>query len=783
MLLTFSLLFNPSATHLMLRRLFPATGLARSFSSSVFLRNDKILAVKEALLNDGPKSSKPEKRKRILILSPEEFTDKKLSELVRDINKKPKKKVSKPFFRFIEDDATRTESLKSITDGTVLKASIEQFRPSELIIGKLKFSNVLKSLADSFTKSQLASYIHTTSPVIRGYSRATKTQLADVVIRKVWGMEVSLKVLKESDYYVTEAVPLSQLEMFLVLLQNGHILKHVKSSVVKMDFDPVGRKLLLTGTSEKVQTGKIILTLDLESVHREELDLASVKSLSIEKYGLFVLKDLVRNTEIYFNHLEDDRYELLALNRNQVKRTKRLLLWLLDYNLHAKELLFLPEQPLDSCALVPFKDDDCMSWKDRSAELFVLKQTASEPPSARLLQELERFSDKSLAKIDFDYEETLAHAKSVSFSRQDLDDEWDVLEQLGISKEDLVPDSSAEITDKAEFPDNMEFDKVEFPDSNVFTLSQQQRDDIYEQLVDFEYRKNLHGVPAARVEEPVFTITLGKVLFEGLSDHEVLPTAPAEPGQPFKFTTHLPLVHDHVLSVPYTGLNSRAEDPHRHSLQFKLSPSPFVDEFQNAGVNTDLAKQMKYPNVEMWVQLNGSSVPDFETMNVATVEGDNSAFVCLPQARSDLKICCQVTGQVLSPEEPEADPQNASQNVLDVLKQTTGKYTRFDSQPGLIEFVNKAKLDFSGNKDIYIPPYVDLDIDETKIRYNYINVSYRSELSFEADDTKAVQLNIVDGGSLGGRRIEVRFFDYAGGVDRASFDSLLDHTLKFVSRL
>lgn len=765
-----------------------AARCSRQFSLSPCCRNEKLSDFLKSLETESHSRQSarlPKKAGKILILSPEETTDKRYSQYLRDVNKKAKRKVLRPMMDFIEGDDGKSDQMKNTSDSAILKLSIENFKPNTAI-SKLRYSGTVSELSKSFTKAQMLSYIRSSEPLTKGISGSTKKKLADHIVRKVWNVEVSSQVLGIDDLLVTEAVSLSQVEMFLLLLLNGVILKHIRGAVSKIGFDDTTRQLLLTGTPYQIENAKINLASDFERAHREELDLGSVTKLAIEKYGRFALEQIGKNTEVYFNHLGDDRYELLALNQNQVKRTKRLLLWYLNYNLHLKELLVLPEL-LEGLNLLPFKDDDSMSWRDRTAELFVLQKNCTEA-NQMLEQDLNRFSDEALAKSDLDYEESLEEARTLPFSKRQEDVEleeesWKLLESLGLSKDLGEEWKRGEEKDDVEEPEDAPEEVLVLESiNNPITLSEAQRLSLYQQLTDFKYRELLHGLPASRVDEPVFTITLGNVLFEG-ELNEVLPTPPPmeDIGKSFKFNSNLPLAHDQMLSLPQIDGGTVAEDPHVYSLQFKFMPSPFVEEFRGQTVENTLDDQVKYPPVEIWMQLNSKSVPDLDTVQVVTVEAENNSYVCLPEAKSDLKVSCQITGQLLELE-PQPTPDVDLDDLSTLLNSTTDKYARFNNQPGMVEFLNNSILDFSGKQATSIAPHIDLETNGKIVRYNYINVSYRRELSFGTED-KPVHLSIVEGGSLGGRRMEIRFVGDYSGCSRENFDTLLDDTLKFVEKL
>lgn len=721
-------------------------------------------------LKDVPRSkqtkSLPKARKRILILSPEETKDKKFSRYLKDVNKKARRASSKPVLKLIDDDSVHSIG-SSTTSNEILLDSVEMFKPKSREVSLAKKSSIISDLGKSFTKPQLLDYIKQNHNTTRGLKSAPKHKVATFIVEKLWTTNVS-GVSKLEDLFVTEPVTLTQLEMFLLLLCNGLVLKHIRSAVSKIQFDRKSNQLLLTGTPQQIENAKINLMLDLESANKEEIDLQTVKSLALQKHGSFDVKDVSNNTEVFFQHLENDKYELYAFNKNQLKRTKRLLLWLLNYNPHNKEFLHLPEGS-QLLKMLPFKDDDSLSWKDRNKNLYVVERLNTNP-NTLLVDELAKFSDSALADVDLD--EELWHDEDDKLSLRRAAEEkidesgWDLLESLGFgkSKKNNATKMDQTISYKA-------------------TLSQSQRDQIYKELTDFSYKQNLPGVAKAQLDPKIFTVTLGNILFEAESNESGVlpPILSLGEHKLFQFNSNVTLAHDKLLSIQQgEGEGAVLKDPHIYSLQFKFTPSPFTH-----GANVMTNEHMDYPPVEMWVQLKKNLVPDIDSLHLVSVEAENSSLVCLPKAKSDMKVTCQLTGRVIQ----ELDEQDfTQQTITETLGSTIDRYQRFKSQPGVIEFLQNSQLDFSGKTPTSIAPNIDLVINGKKVRYHYLNVSYRREIAFEVPHSNGedlmVHVSVVDGGSLGGKRIEIRFVgDYTGKVSREEFDALIDQVLKFLNTL
>lgn len=740
------------------------TGL-RNFRTSSVPLNKLPLSILD-ILKEPPPS--PKKQKKILILSPEETKDKALSKYVADVSKSSRKKLTPRLIQLEDSDNAEPNNFTR---------AIDHFKPEDSI-SIYRASAIVEDLARSFTKAQLVQYVK--SHGLRT-GRGTKQQLAETIVHKIWNSEIPGNFPKGKRLILSEeSVPLTKFEMFLLLSQKGAILRNVRSAVSKFGFDKEKAELVMAGTEHQLENARILLQSRLERYYKEELDLASLKKLYLEKYGEFSFKEIGKNTEVYFNHMDADKYELAALNPNQVKRIRRLLLWHLDYNLHKKDFLHLPNSDdLSSATLLPYNDDYAFSWKDRFKKHRVLKRDSVVPSENRSFkEELEKFSDENLNKFDsvldygFDEPATLTDS---TLSDKTLE----LLESLGIM------DTDPEIKEEAV--------ATEASSGSVELLSQEKKDLIYAQLTDFDYVSKLKGVEKEQLDEPVFTISLGNVLFESqLSELVGTPaTAELQKAQ-YKFNTNVPLVYDELLSSSdLQDIDLLSNDPHDYSLQFKFTPSPFVEEFKDSSLERTVDEQVKYPPIEVWMQLNNRSVPDIETVQAVTVEGENSCFVCCPGANADIKVSCQQTGRVLSDEAAESEEGNSQQLLVpdaeneglqQLLESTTSKYARVENQPGIREFLRQSELDFSGRKPTSIAPVCDFVIAGQKVRYNYVNVSYRRELTLNSDQTDIVQLSVVDGGVLGGRRLEARIVG-TDGVSRGSFDRLIDYATRIVNTL
>lgn len=755
-----------------------------------------------------PNATVNAQRKQIF-LKPEQVADKRFERIVaklQSINNFRLASVNNPILdnRLL---TSFTHDLSGVNDANVLGfnedpivSSVEKLQPFNLEISQIKYQTIKASLIQSFKKLHLKAYLETKykaddyTGVRRGTTLPTKSVLAERIMNDIWKITKSNKITALDDLLDSKLFKLYKSDLFLLLLESGYIIKYLSRVGVKITFDPKEDKILFLGTTTQVNNAEIILTSILNTSHREKINLTLIKELFKEKYEDFTLNDLVRNTEVYFSPLENDVYELITLNRSQIKKSMRLLMWQLNYNEHLKEYLFMPEKN-EHLEFVPYKDDDTLSFDSREKNLFELQDTQTRIPNKGVLNDLAKFSDEALSTETLDFERDVENSKALpGRNAEELDKaSWDLLDELGLMNETVegaaVPESvgiSPLAADTLDDPPNSE------QIHHQSKLSQGQIDSVYNKLIDFSYSQTLNGVSKDKLNKPIITITLGNILFEGKKTGTIS-DIPTFDDPVYTFSTKASLVNDKVLSLPmyeYPTLQVKEinhflnKDPHNYVVQMKFAPSAFEDTEEAQS----LRERIKFPPVEVWVDLNERFCADMDSMNVVTVEGENNCHVSLA-GQSDMKVTCQLSGDLLKLGEEEVEESSTYQSVSDMLNSTTQRYERFKSQPGMTQFLKVAKLDFSGSTPISIPSTLRLNIDGQEVKYHYLNVSFRRQINFNystkgnAGD-RLVQFNVVEGGSLGGRTLEINFVgDLSGNIDKESFTQLLRDAMEFIEEL
>ena len=744
---------------------------------------------------------------KILILNPEQTSDRKYERLV-NLHTEGSPNDALTLDSIVPIDITQEKvDAQACGDSTVQK-SIERLKPNSKEITTTRFERLAEYLSISFAKSQLKKFIENAyrddkyGKMRRGISRQNKDKLARIIIQDIWGVKITNKLSTIEDLITTRSVRLARSQLYLLLLQNGFIIQYVSRTGAKISFDAKEKAISFRGTENQVTDAEIILNAILSKAYRERVDLSSLKHLFLEKYGTFSLDIIEKNTEVYFDHLGNDIYDLVALNSNQIKRSKRLLLWLLDHNLHLREDIHINN--CQDTKLFPFQDDDALVWHDRQHDLFILKSEKPTNLSNFMSEQFDSYYPHFLNRNNLEYESEIEDVKSNLPEKNPGD-------QVKPESEEFLIEPKSHTNQKETTMNEMTKEKRESsllkPDSLVsescnlrpISLSDTFIDALYEKLTDFSYRDVLHGLSSG-MNLPVFTVTFGNILFRNndkgdLIDH-IIPRSPelnSRVKSNFSFNSNIPLISDKVLSLEsYDKPNLDThdinhylnKDPHLYCIQLKFLPSPFEQHTNGRSVD----EQMKYPPIEIWAQLNENSKPDLETISVVTVEGENVQYLSFPESKSDMKVCCQVSADLLSENKPSDFSSESNEgDISAILQSPTSKYSQFLSQPGLSQFVEESVLDFSGRVATSIAPSVDFVINGELVRYHYINITFRRLLDFAfntSEGSNLVQLNLAEGGSLGGRRVEVNVVgDLVNTLSPILFRGMIQNAANLVNGL
>lgn len=693
--------------------------------------------------------------------------------------------------------------------------SIDSIRPPKGHSPKVtiqRFDLLRQLLTRGFTRAQLVEYVqnkYSDSSYVgikKGLASKTKNALAEIILEDIWGIQKTDELASWDELALSKLVEMTDEAMFLLLQGNGTIIRYLSRSGAKILFDPETMMLKFAGTELQVAKADQVWNVLQNNIAREVVNLENIKKLFMEKYKEFPLLKFQKQAEVFFKPLNSNEYELVTLEKSQLKRAKRLLLWLLNYNSHLKETIFLPDST-QNLQFLPYKNNKAIPWTLRQDQLFELRSSTndSQENSLLVLKQLESFSDENMSNPRLSYETEIEFAKSLPTDRLPTSKEMAEMERTSL---ELLAELGFGLeTDSTKVPEKIiDAENTEAVNSLLEEISTSQlqlpvnkREELYNELTDFSHTKNLKGLENSN---KVMTVTLGNILFKGNEEattitDEIVPASPeiqSLGSLPYVFNSDVSFATDRVLSLNPFGTTTLStneinrmlsEDPSHYSLQLKYAPTPFINDPEQ------LREQVKYPQVEIWFELDERKCVDLDSMAIVTVEGLNNCYVSLPEGKVDLKITCQSTASMLEENGVEEtdefkeknDPELSELEISALLNEVTDKYSRFSQQPGLREFLEKSKLGFNGRSKVQIESHIDFIIDGKPIRYQYLSVAHVRKLDFGFGD-RFVQLSMIEGGQLGGRQVEITLVgDLEDGISKESFDLLVDDSLRLVGDL
>ncbi|KAK6461567.1 mitochondrial inner-membrane-bound regulator-domain-containing protein [Scheffersomyces coipomensis] len=713
---------------------------------------------------------------------------------------------------------------------TSLNSSIDKLKPLILKISKKRSDKLIKDIDQAYTKRQLQDYL-TTNYALPEFSskkksiNRTKPILIERIFKDIWNVEVVNFRSFSEDYLSESSFKLSKKDLFILLSNNQEALEHIQNCGAEVKFDSNKDTIKFVGSSSQITNAEINLNSILGSAFTETIDFTIIKQiLGNEKYDNFAQK-LVKITDVYFHHINDEVYELTSLHVKQLKRFKRLVLWSLavDRHRHLKKDLFIPQsslQDITSLNFLPYKDDMAVSWNNRSENLFKLRTNVKSDSlrnNEMLLKELNKFSNDALESTDLSFQDEFEQIKNVISPQNAIKSDEEALSlfrsTLELDNNELLDDIKEQEQEQQEEIIEEEIisssqESIQFNLNN--TISDSEVDKLYDFLVDFKYRNELKGVEEDNLNSPIFVATLGHILFKGEDSNSergaLIPRKPiissAEDVSQLRydFNTNVELANSKVLSYPLQDWSESSisksnhflsEDPQTYVIQLQFLPAVSFGNVSEINQHEDGDNIVKYPPIEIWINLNEKKIPDLDTFQAVTVEGENNSYVSLPSFGSDIKVSCQLSGNLLTEEEEVIEETQADDVEVDkneefrsILSATTSRNNRFKSQPGISKWLKKSTMNFRGKVPISIHPDLNIIINGETIKYNFISINYRRKLEFNLDDTTTIELNSVEGGELGGRKVEINFTgDMSQDINKPQFKQLLTDVTKFISEL
>ena len=711
---------------------------------------------------------------RILILDPAETADKRFRQVVRDIGS---------FRPEITPDLVALASLDLLQDAQLdgrgaldgvdhTGISIEQQKPAVSFLTAQQHKELCDTLTRSYTKTQLQHFLVARLGTSRGLQRRTKIQLAQLILEKAWNITTGEPA--DLNHLVrTKSVELSPLDRFLLVLKSATLLRHVARAGAKIELG--SKNLVFTGTDFQVKDAENLLRLVLDRCYRTTVDLLAIKLMFDERNHDFAaaVAAVSQSLGVFFKpNAQEGVFDFAAFDSSQIQRSQRMLMSMLVSK--RNELKYLPNFQSKDFSLVPFADDESLPWHSRKP-FYV----------ARITQP-RGFIQEALAKLDvdekttpsFDYEKQLYDAKSLPPQRDLEEESWNLLRDLGIVEKGKEKEEGEEVSEEKEVTEVKEVSGVQevseivSEPKDVSDVSEAKKDSDRESPDSFSTKTSTANFTRLRdfaseitnnhydfltsfkstslPSSTMFTVGLGNILFPAPKSSTIIPKFGDNLSEVSRFSTNAATLIKKLVQLPFyenpdASLSSQAmvHDPHTYVAQIRFVPSPF-----------DHVDHEEFPPVEIWVELNDRSKADVDTLSMVSVEGENECLVGLPQEILDMKVSCQKTGDLLKVE--SESPHHEKHSIYDLLQETAPRYSRFDSQPGLSEFLDNSRLDFGGSQRPSICPFIDINFGEKKLRYLYVNVNYRKQLEFRYGD-RLIQMSTVEGGSMGGRTTEVTF--------------------------
>ncbi|SCV00710.1 LAME_0G11518g1_1 [Lachancea meyersii CBS 8951] len=278
-------------------------------------------------------------------------------------------------------------------------------------------------------------------------------------------------------------------------------------------------------------------------------------------------------------------------------------------------------------------------------------------------------------------------------------------------------------------------------------LTHGKTDELYQSLVETQ-NDSVPKIQAA-VESKTWSITLGHILED--EEKQVTIFQPKVSGMVPKLM-QLPLYDDIV-----TQDELYTVDQHEYYVQLKLIPK------MDGSVNT-----RNIPPLELWFELDDDDKAINSTVRCLLHAEDKSLLLETPHLSHDLKVTMDRTLEVTK------SYDQAPQNWL-------------EDQPGLKEFLLRARLTFRENEKLFVPKHLKYNLqfqdrsEPEPVTFEYVNVKYHRVLKMKLMDKYLVQFSDVNGGSRGGHFKQVDFVNpECGDMSREEFGELMRNVAEFL---
>ncbi|CAK9441454.1 uncharacterized protein LODBEIA_P53220 [Lodderomyces beijingensis] len=338
---------------------------------------------------------------------------------------------------------------------------------------------------------------------------------------------------------------------------------------------------------------------------------------------------------------------------------------------------------------------------------------------------------------DFD-EETTDKGKDDAFSTLTGEDTTDTLDESNSSTgneflgESISQDAEPQVEAEAKVPSPLAKNEI----SNLYT-----------QLCDFSFAPAT-GKTQTGESYVAFTVQIGAVLLQNKptpSNSSAFAASPVSPNDEsdYQFMTNVPFVKDIATSFPVLYNNGQ---PFTNSIQIRLSPSIHHGSISN----------LDYPPVEIQAELDSSGCVRLDTLQILSIEAMRNVITPLVSLPCDLQV--------------------TRIKVSDLLTGTQEE--RFKSQPDFERFLDESQLNFGGVNKVQISPVLELNFDGKKIAYDFIHLTYKTDLNFDFKQRRGC-LSLIEGGEFGGRKFEVILGE--GELSQEEFEQFLNDAVQFIN--
>ncbi|KAI3405191.2 SLS1 [Candida oxycetoniae] len=298
-------------------------------------------------------------------------------------------------------------------------------------------------------------------------------------------------------------------------------------------------------------------------------------------------------------------------------------------------------------------------------------------------------------------------------------------------------------------------DKLIFPE--ISSLKESEIDEFYDQL-------NLDGKSEDPLLFQTYTLQFGSILLQERKSNTKIFQIPSSPTvtkeSQFKFLTNVPFIKDIASSLPILFDKNQA---FTNKFQIRLIPSIYQDS------NNLNSKQIaNYPPIEIQANLNSWGKIDLDTLEILSIETMNNICIPLHHLPCDIQISkTSISNKLPLPSKSEHEQPDS----VDLS-------TRFSSQPDLANFLEKSSLHFTGKDKVHIEPSIELIVDNKLVKYDFVHLTYRTDLSFDFRG-REVCLSLLEGGEFGGRRFEVIMGE--GKLTKEEFGKFVKDGIRFIS--